>query len=69
MHYVIHYRLDDKRQTPGRCKADYALTPGDLIYAKEGRAIVRSCRLEQSRDATFQRNARALGALTTHSEN
>lgn len=47
------------------------MAKGDLIYAKEGRAFVRGCRLEQSTDDTFRRNARALRAFAhspaTHS--
>lgn len=65
MTYVVHYRLDDVRGTPGRCKTDHALVSGDVIYAGQGRAIVRSCREDR---ATAQplpaRTQAALARLT-----
>ena len=46
--FVIHYWLDNRNRTPGRCKTDHQLQAGDVIYTAQGRATVRSCRLEQS---------------------
>lgn len=41
--YLVHFWLDDRLQTPGRCWTDHPYQRGDLIYAGAGRAVVRSC--------------------------
>jgi len=42
--YVVHYRLDDLKGTPGQCRTDHKLEKGDVLYTRDGRATVRSCR-------------------------
>lgn len=64
MQYVVHYWLDNVTRTPGRCRTDHPLKAGDIMYTQHGRATVRSCRPDQSTDATFTgKNARVLKSL------
>jgi hypothetical protein len=41
--YLVHYRLDDVKGTPGTCRTDYKLEKGEVLYVQNGRATVRSC--------------------------
>lgn len=41
--FVVHYWLDDKYRTHGKCTTDHRLDPGDVMYTQYGRATVRSC--------------------------
>jgi hypothetical protein len=41
--YLVHYRLDDVKGTPGTCRTDYKLEKGEVLYTRDGRATVRSC--------------------------
>jgi hypothetical protein len=65
--YVAHIVYDDATPTrpasTGRYITDASVEKGDVVYGKHGRAIVRSCRLDQSVDDTFRRNARTLASL------
>lgn len=63
MEYVLHYRLEDRAQTPGRCRTDHYVARGEVFYAAEGRAIVRSCIAQRAVDDTYRRNARLLNSL------
>lgn len=68
--YIVHYRLDDRAGTPGRCRTDYHLDKGETFYAGPGRAVVRSCIADVAVDATFTgKNARLLHSLSLGEKN
>jgi hypothetical protein len=66
--YVAHVVYDDATPTrpasTGRYISDAPVDKGEIVYGKHGRAVVRSCRLDQSVDDTFRRNARVLASIT-----
>lgn len=44
MIFQVHYRYDDKTGSLGQCFTDHALATGEMMYGKNGRAFVVSCR-------------------------
>ena len=59
--YQVHYWHDDRNETPGKCRTDHPVKPGDTIYTQHGRAIVRSCRLMREARVTAQGSDRTIG--------
>lgn len=41
--YVVHYEIDNRARTPGRCRTDHPLERGDFIDVRDQRAVVVSC--------------------------